>query len=296
MKDQELNFEGIEKQTLRAFTEKAYLDYSMYVILDRALPHIGDGLKPVQRRIIYAMSELGFGGRRQTQKIRAHRRRCHRQISSARRFRLLRGHGAHGAGFSYRYPLVDGQGNWGSPDDPKSFAAMRYTESRLTRYATLLLQRTRSRAPWTGRRISTAPSKSPRCCRRVCPICCSMARTGIAVGMATDIPPHNLREVVKACIALLEDPEGQRAQVDAPSSRARICRRGRKSSRRGANSCRCTKRAVVVTARAPRMKSSTAKSSSQRCLTRCRARKVLEQIANQMRQKKFPMVPRWSAR
>ena len=134
-----LNFEGIERQPLRAFTEKAYLDYSMYVILDRALPHIGDGLKPVQRRIIYAMSELGLSAASKHKK-------------SARTIGDVIGkfhpHGDSAAyeamvlmaqPFSYRYPLVDGQGNFGSPDDPKSFAAMRYTESRMTKYASLLL-------------------------------------------------------------------------------------------------------------------------------------------------------------
>src|SRR5256885_15499802 len=137
--NQELNFEGVERQPLRTFTEKAYLDYSMYVILDRALPALGDGLKPVQRRIVYAMSELGLSAGSKHKK-------------SARTVGDVLGkfhpHGdtacyeamVHMAqDFAYRYPIVDGQGNWGSTDDPKSFAAMRYTESRLTRYATLLL-------------------------------------------------------------------------------------------------------------------------------------------------------------
>src|SRR5271155_1582085 len=139
MQDQELNFEGVERQPLRTFTEKAYLDYAMYVILDRALPYIGDGLKPVQRRIIYAMSELGL-------KSTAKFKKSARTVGD-----VLGKYHPHGdmacyeamvlmaQDFSYRYPLIDGQGNWGSPDDPKSFAALRYTESRLTLYANLLL-------------------------------------------------------------------------------------------------------------------------------------------------------------
>src|SRR3954466_3060829 len=139
MKDQELNFEGVERQSLRAFTEKAYLDYSMYVILDRALPVLGDGLKPVQRRIIFAMSELSLSA-------------ANKHKKSARTVGDVIGkfhpHGdsacyeamVHMAQpLTYRYPIVDGQGNWGSTDDPKSFAAMRYTEAKLTRYAEVLL-------------------------------------------------------------------------------------------------------------------------------------------------------------
>ena len=139
MKDQELNFDGIERVPLAVFTEKAYLDYSMYVILDRALPHLGDGLKPVQRRIIYAMSDLGLSA---TSKPKKSARTVGDVIGK------FHPHGdtacyeamVHMAqSFSYRYPIVDGQGNWGSQDDPKSFAAMRYTEARLTRYAQVLL-------------------------------------------------------------------------------------------------------------------------------------------------------------
>ena len=135
----EMNFEGVEKQPLRTFTEKAYLDYSMYVILDRALPNIADGLKPVQRRIIYAMSELGL-------KASAKYKKSARTVGDV--IGKFHPHGDSAAyeamvlmaqPFSYRYPLIDGQGNWGSPDDPKSFAAMRYTESRLTAFADLLL-------------------------------------------------------------------------------------------------------------------------------------------------------------
>ena len=139
MKDQELNFEGIEKEPLKSFAERAYLDYSMYVILDRALPHLGDGLKPVQRRILYAMSELGLAAgskhKKSARTVGDVIGKFHPHGDSACYEAMV--HMAQD--FSYRYPIVDGQGNWGSTDDPKSFAAMRYTESRLTRYAELLL-------------------------------------------------------------------------------------------------------------------------------------------------------------
>ena len=207
-----LNFEGIERQPLRAFTEKAYLDYSMYVILDRALPHIGDGLKPVQRRIVYAMSELGLSASSKHKK-------------SARTIGDVIGkfhpHGDSAAyeamvlmaqPFSYRYPLVDGQGNFGSPDDPKSFAAMRYTESRLTRYSSLLLSELgQGTVDWqlnfdgTLEEPVLLPSRVPNVLLN--------GATGIAVGMATDVPPHNLREVVKACILLLEEPDSTLAEL-----------------------------------------------------------------------------------
>src|ERR1700687_4585818 len=138
--NQELNFEGVERQPLSTFTEKAYLDYSMYVILDRALPALGDGLKPVQRRITYAMSELGLSAaskhKKSARTVGDVIGKFHPHGDSACYEAMV--HMAQD--FSYRYPIVDGQGNWGSPDDPKSFAAMRYTEARLTRYADLLLQ------------------------------------------------------------------------------------------------------------------------------------------------------------
>jgi len=197
------NFEQIP---LKDFTEKAYLDYSMYVILDRALPHIGDGLKPVQRRIIYAMSELGLSAGSKHKK-------------SARTVGDVLGkYHPHGdtacyeamvlmaQPFSYRYPLVDGQGNWGSPDDPKSFAAMRYTESRLTVYAqTLLRELGQGTVDWADnfdgsmQEPLTLPARVPNILLN--------GTMGIAVGMATDIPPHNLRELVNACIHLLDNPE-----------------------------------------------------------------------------------------
>ena len=205
MQNQELNFEGIEQLPLKAFTEKAYLDYSMYVILDRALPHIGDGLKPVQRRIVYAMSELGLSAAAKYKK-------------SARTVGDVLGkfhpHGDTACyeamvlmaqSFSYRYPLIDGQGNWGSPDDPKSFAAMRYTEARLAPYAEVLLAELgQGTVDWVANFDGTL--EEPALLPARLPNLLLNGATGIAVGMATDIPPHNLREVASAAIRLLEDP------------------------------------------------------------------------------------------
>jgi topoisomerase IV subunit A len=201
-----LDFEGIERQPLRTFTERAYLDYSMYVILDRALPHIADGLKPVQRRIVYAMSELGLSA---TSKPKKSARtigdvigKFHPHGDSACYEAMV----LMAQPFSYRYPLVDGQGNFGSPDDPKSFAAMRYTESKLTKYSSLLLSELgQGTVEWTANFDGTMdepvllPARVPNLLLN--------GTTGIAVGMATDIPPHNLTEVVNACIRLLDDPE-----------------------------------------------------------------------------------------
>lgn len=195
-----------ETQPLRSFTEKAYLDYSMYVILDRALPHVSDGLKPVQRRIVYAMSELGLSAASKHKK-------------SARTVGDVLGkYHPHGDAacyeamvhmaqpFTYRYPLIDGQGNWGSHDDPKSFAAMRYTEARLTPYARVLLSELgQGTVDWVPN-FDGALEEPERLPARL-PNVLLNGGTGIAVGMATDIPPHNLREIVNACTALLEDPE-----------------------------------------------------------------------------------------
>ena len=200
-----LDFERSETQPLYEFTEKAYLDYSMYVILDRALPHIGDGLKPVQRRIIYAMSELGLSAASKFKK-------------SARTVGDVIGKfHPHGDGacyeamvlmaqdFSYRYPIVDGQGNWGSMDDPKSFAAMRYTESKLKPYSQVLLAELgQGTVDWTPNFDGTL--KEPKLLPARLPNILLNGATGIAVGMATDIPPHNLLEVAGACIHLLEQP------------------------------------------------------------------------------------------
>lgn len=198
--------EGIEQIALSAFTEKAYLDYSMYVIMDRALPHIGDGLKPVQRRIIYAMSELGL-------KAGSKYKKSARTVGD-----VLGKFHPHGDSacyeamvlmaqpFTYRYPLVDGQGNWGAPDDPKSFAAMRYTESRLARYSELLLDELGLGTVDWGPNFDGS-LKEPLMLPARVPNLLLNGTTGIAVGMATDVPPHNLREVVSACIHLLESPK-----------------------------------------------------------------------------------------
>jgi topoisomerase IV subunit A len=203
-----LNFEGIERLSLRTFTEKAYLDYSMYVILDRALPHIGDGLKPVQRRIVYAMSELGLSAaskhKKSARTIGDVIGKFHPHGDSACYEAMV----LMAQPFSYRYPLVDGQGNFGSPDDPKSFAAMRYTESRLTRYASLLLSELgQGTVEWSPNFDGTL--EEPVLLPARVPNVLLNGATGIAVGMATDIPPHNLREVVSACVHLLEDPEAK---------------------------------------------------------------------------------------
>lgn len=198
--------ELMERKSLIDFTEKAYLDYSMYVILDRALPHIADGLKPVQRRIIYAMSELGL-------KATAKFKKSARTVGD-----VLGKFHPHGDSacyeamvlmaqpFSYRYPFVDGQGNWGSPDDPKSFAAMRYTEARLSAYAEVLLSELQQgTVDWVDNFDGTLlePSLLPA---RLPNVLLNGA-TGIAVGMASDILPHNLKEVANACIHLLDNPQ-----------------------------------------------------------------------------------------
>ena len=194
------------------FTEKAYLHYSMYVILDRALPNIADGLKPVQRRIVYAMSDLGLHA---TAKFKKSARtvgdvlgKFHPHGDSACYEAMV----LMAQSFSYRYPLIDGQGNWGSQDDPKSFAAMRYTESRLTRYAQLLLEELgQGTTDWTPNFDGTLDE--PKLLPARLPNVLLNGGSGIAVGMATDIPPHNLREVVTACIRLLEEPKTTLEQI-----------------------------------------------------------------------------------
>ena len=200
------DFEGLEHRPLSEFTEKAYLDYSMYVILDRALPAVGDGLKPVQRRIIYAMSELGLSA---TSKPKKSARtigdvigKFHPHGDSACYEAMV--HMAQD--FSFRYKLVHGQGNWGSPDDPKSFAAMRYTEAKLSAYAKSLLQELgQGTVDWQQNFDGTL--QEPALLPARLPNVLLNGTTGIAVGMSTDIPPHNLREVVSACIRLLEAPK-----------------------------------------------------------------------------------------
>src|SRR6478736_4025602 len=212
MKDQELNFEGVERQPLRTFTEKAYLDYSMYVILDRALPVLGDGLKPVQRRIIYAMSELSLSA------ANKHKKSARTVGDVIGKFHPHGDSACYEAmvlmaqPFSYRYPIVDGQGNFGSPDDPKSFAAMRYTESKLTRYADVLLgELGDGTVDWTPNFDGTL--EEPMLLPARLPNVLLNGATGIAVGMATDIPPHNLREVAAACVHLLENPQAKVADL-----------------------------------------------------------------------------------
>src|SRR5690625_4993746 len=195
-----------EQIALKEYTEKAYLDYSMYVILDRALPHIGDGLKPVQRRIVYAMSELGLNA---TAKYKKSARTVGDVIGK------FHPHGDSAAyeamvlmaqSFSYRYPLVDGQGNWGSPDDPKSSAATRYAESRLTAYSKVLVEELeQGTVEWQPNFDGTMDE--PVVMPAQVPNVLLNGTTGIAVGMATDIPPHNLREVVAACVHLLDNPK-----------------------------------------------------------------------------------------
>ncbi|MDN5850416.1 MAG: DNA topoisomerase IV subunit A [Nitrococcus sp.] len=277
-----------ETWPLREFTEKAYLDYSMYVILDRALPHLGDGLKPVQRRIIYAMSELGISAA-------AKYKKSARTVGD-----VLGKYHPHGDSacyeamvlmaqpFSYRYPLVDGQGNWGSADDPKSFAAMRYTEARLTPYAQLLLAELgEGTVEWTANFDGTL--EEPRLLPARVPNLLLNGSAGIAVGMATDIPPHNLREVVAACIHLLDQPDASVADLcehvlgpDFPT-RAEIITAAediRRLYESGYGSLRqraCWERDgldIVITALPYQVSGS----------------KVLEQIAAQMHAKKLPMV------
>jgi topoisomerase-4 subunit A len=206
MADEQLNFEGVEQRPLGVFTEKAYLDYSMYVILDRALPALGDGLKPVQRRITYAMSELGLSAaskhKKSARTVGDVIGKFHPHGDSACYEAMV--HMAQE--FSYRYPIVDGQGNWGSADDPKSFAAMRYTEARLTRYADVLLgELEHGTVDWAPNFDGTMDE--PLMLPARLPNLLLNGTSGIAVGMATDIPPHNLREVAAACIHLLDEPE-----------------------------------------------------------------------------------------
>ncbi|MFO1393520.1 MAG: DNA topoisomerase IV subunit A [Steroidobacteraceae bacterium] len=284
----ELNFEGIERLPLRSFTEKAYLEYSMYVILDRALPHVGDGLKPVQRRIIYAMSELGLAA---TAKHKKSARtvgdvigKFHPHGDSACYEALV----LMAQPFSYRYPVVDGQGNFGSPDDPKSFAAMRYTESKLTRYAEVLLSELGDgTVDWAPNFDGTL--EEPTLLPARLPNVLLNGATGIAVGMATDIPPHNLREVAAACVRLLEEPKATVAQLcehvrgpDFPTGAEIISPRDEllRLYESGNGTFRARARyeiedGEIVITELPYQVSGA---------------KVLEQVANQMRAKKLPMV------
>ncbi|MBV1951436.1 MAG: DNA topoisomerase IV subunit A, partial [Cycloclasticus sp.] len=282
------SFENIETIALQDFTEKAYLDYSMYVILDRALPHIADGLKPVQRRIVYAMSELGLSNNAKFKK-------------SARTVGDVLGkfhpHGdtacyeamVHMAQpFAYRYPLVDGQGNWGSPDDPKSFAAMRYTESRLAPYSNSLLSELgQGTVEWCDNFDGTL--QEPKLLPARLPNLLLNGVTGIAVGMSTDIPPHNLNEVASACIHLLDDPNADTGALmehikgpDFPTEAEIITPRSdiRKMYETGGGSLRARARyeveqgQIIITALPYQVSGA----------------KILEQIAAQMQAKKLPIV------
>ncbi|WP_036772624.1 DNA topoisomerase IV subunit A [Photorhabdus australis] len=284
----EITHDGVERLPLHSFTETAYLNYSMYVIMDRALPFIGDGLKPVQRRIVYAMSELGLNN---TAKFK----KSARTVGD-----VLGKYHPHGDGacyeamvlmaqpFSYRYPLVDGQGNWGAPDDPKSFAAMRYTESRLSKYAELLLTELgHGTVDWVPNFDGTL--QEPKMLSARLPNILLNGTTGIAVGMATDIPPHNAREVANALVTLLDNPQSTLDELmehvkgpDYPTEAEIITSHEdiRKIYKNGRGSVRM--RAVwskedgnVVITALPHQVSGA---------------KILEQIASQMRAKKLPMV------
>jgi topoisomerase-4 subunit A len=284
-----MNFEGVERQPLRIFTEKAYLDYSMYVILDRALPSLSDGLKPVQRRITYAMSELGLSAGQKHKK-------------SARTIGDVIGkfhpHGDSACyeamvlmaqDFSYRYPIVDGQGNWGSIDDPKSFAAMRYTESKLTRYAEVLLaELSDGTVDWQPNFDGTL--EEPAFLPAHLPNVLLNGTQGIAVGMSTDIPPHNLREVAQACIHLLDEPDAQTRTLmkyvkgpDLPTGGEIITPRSDLLAIYNTGNGSFKARAVfkeeeddvIVISELPYQVS---------------GNKIIEQIAAQMREKKLPMV------
>ena len=280
--------EGVEQLPLSEFTEKAYLDYSMYVILDRALPHVGDGLKPVQRRIVYAMSELGLSA---TAKYKKSARtvgdvlgKFHPHGDSAAYEAMV----LMAQDFSYRYPLIDGQGNWGSPDDPKSFAAMRYTESRLTRYSEVLLTELgMGTVEWQPNFDGTL--KEPQLLPARLPNILLNGGSGIAVGMATDIPPHNLREVAAAAIRLLEDRKATVEDLlehvqgpDYPTDAEIITPKAEIEEiyRSGNGSIRMRALGekeggdVVITALPHQVSGN----------------KILEQVATQMRAKKLPMV------
>ncbi|HHJ17421.1 MAG TPA: DNA topoisomerase IV subunit A, partial [Gammaproteobacteria bacterium] len=280
--------ENIEKLPLHTFTEKAYLDYSMYVILDRALPHIGDGLKPVQRRIVYAMSELGLSARAKFKKsartVGDVLGKFHPHGDSACYEAMV--HIAQS--FSFRYPLVDGQGNWGSPDDPKSFAAMRYTEARLTPFAEVLLAELgEGTVDWTANFDGTL--QEPILLPARLPAVLLNGATGIAVGMATDVPPHNLREVSAAAIHLLEHPKATVEELcehiqgpDYPTGGEIITPREEllRAYQTGSGSVRiraCYERESgdIVVTELPYQVS---------------GNRVLEQIAGQMAAKKLPMV------
>ncbi len=283
-----VNEDGVEQIALSSYSQQAYLNSAMYVINDRALPHIGDGLKPVQRRIVYAMSELGL-------KSGAKFKKSARTIGDV--IGKFHPHGDSACyeamvlmaqPFSYRYPLVDGQGNWGSPDDPKSFAAMRYTESKLRKYADLLLSELdMGTVDWKLNFDGTL--EEPQILPARLPNVLLNGGSGIAVGMATDIPPHNLREVASACIHLLENPAASLSDLllhikgpDFPTAAEIISPRADietlYQTGRGSIKARAVYHSegsdVVITALPYQVSGA----------------KVLEQIAAQMQKKKLPMV------
>jgi topoisomerase IV subunit A len=277
-----------ENRSVAEFTEQAYLNYAMYVIMDRALPHISDGLKPVQRRIVYAMSELGL-------KSTGKPKKSARTVGD-----VLGKYHPHGDSacyeamvlmaqpFSYRYPLVEGQGNWGSPDDPKSFAAMRYTEAKLSAYSELLLSELgQGTVDWQDNFDGSL--KEPINLPARVPNILLNGTTGIAVGMATDIPPHNLREVVKGTIALIRNPELSEQKLaefipgpDLPTKAEIITSKDEllkiQSTGRGSYRVRAVysvdKNEIIITELPYQVSGS----------------KVITQIADQMQAKKLPLV------
>ena len=289
MSNNVINYEGVEQKNVASFVEQAYLDYAMYVILDRALPNIADGLKPVQRRIIYAMSELGL-------KASSKHKKSARTVGD-----VLGKFHPHGDSacyeamvlmaqdFSYRYPLVDGQGNWGSVDDPKSFAAMRYTEARLSQFSHLLLQEiTQGTVEWAPNFDGTL--NEPVMLPARVPHVLLNGTTGIAVGMATDIPSHNLCEVVDACVELLQNPKAETERLlelmpgpDYPNRAAIINtpEELRKLYETGVGSIR---------QRAPYQVEDGVNVVIDSLPHQVSGAKLLEQIAAQMRNKKLPMV------
>ncbi len=277
-----------ENRSVAEFTEQAYLNYAMYVIMDRALPHISDGLKPVQRRIVYAMSELGL-------KHSGKPKKSARTVGD-----VLGKYHPHGDSacyeamvlmaqpFSYRYPFIEGQGNWGSPDDPKSFAAMRYTEAKLSQYSEVLLSELgQGTVEWQDnfdgslKEPVTLPARVPNILMN--------GTTGIAVGMATDIPPHNLREVIKGTIALIRNPNTSEAKLaeyipgpDLPTKAEIITSKDEllkiQSTGRGSYRMRAVytveKNEIIITELPYQVSGS----------------KIITQIADQMQAKKLPLV------
>jgi len=283
-----MSLDGVEQQSMHSFTEDAYLNYSMYVIMDRALPHIGDGLKPVQRRIIYAMSELGLHAsakyKKSARTVGDVLGKFHPHGDSACYEAMV----LMAQPFSYRYPLVDGQGNWGAPDDPKSFAAMRYTEAKLSKFSEVLLgELGQGTSDWQPNFDGTM--KEPMVLPARLPHILLNGITGIAVGMATDIPPHNVREVANAAITLLDKPKADLSEIlehvagpDYPTNAEIITPKSDIEKMYSTGKGSIKMRAVydvedgdIVISALPHQVS---------------GGKILEQIAAQMQAKKLPMV------